>query len=289
MPRVRSGGRSGLLFSILLLSGLLSVGCAGSSARSWDSSVQSAPVATGGYAQRGAPPPAEYEMMTGEPAAEMAEEAGDWDQRAPEPSPPPQHAQNTTTPASPTTSPTATDAVDLSRPILIYQASLQMAVHHVETRQDAVVALVNEAGGYLSKRNDSMLVVRVPAARFEELLEAIEGEGDLLSRNVEVLDVGEQYRDLRIRIQNLEAMRVRLVALLERAEAIEDALRVERELNRVTLELERARGQIRHLSQRIAFSTITIHYRALTDQQVPSFQLPFDWLQRLGIRHLLSL
>lgn len=186
----------------------------------------------------------------------------------------------------------ATDAVDLSQPLLIYTAAIHLGVYEVEATQETILGAVREAEGFLAQRNDNMLVVRVPAQRFQQVLDAIEGAGDVLQRNVEVLDVSEEYRDIAIRIRNAEAMRERLEQLLRNANNVQEALAVERELQRITEMIETMKGRLRFLSDRIAFSTITIHFRPLTagEQIDPDpFRLPFGWLDRLGLSSLLSL
>ena len=56
--------------------------------------------------------------------------------------------------------------------------------------------------------------------------------------------------------------------------------------------IERFKGRLRYLEDRIAFSTITVHFqpRARESLNKPStFRLPFAWLDRVGLRGLLEL
>jgi hypothetical protein len=200
--------------------------------------------------------------------------------------PPPQVAQATT--ATPPT--TQTDAVEASTPILVYTANLAIAVHHVDERQEQLIALAREHHGFFSVRTGDQLVLRVPAADFDAVMQAIEAAGSILSREVRAEDVGQQYRDIRIRISALDTMRERLEQLLGRAENVEHALQVERELERVVTQLELLKGQLRHLDDRIAYSTITIMFRPVQTLQVDErFELPFRWLRELGVDRLLRL
>lgn len=185
-----------------------------------------------------------------------------------------------------------TDAVDLSGPLLIYMAEIYLAVYEVDAKQDAILAAVTEMGGFLAQRTDDMLVVRVPAARYRDALAAVEATGDVLHRNVQVMDVGEEFRDNAIRIRNAEQMRDRLAQLLARANDVEAALAIERELGRLTDEIERLKGRQRYLADRIAFSTITVRFQALStepQQGADGFVLPFPWLNELGLTNLMRL
>jgi hypothetical protein len=107
---------------------------------------------------------------------------------------------------------------------------------------------------------------------------------------VNVRDVTEQYADLEIRLKNAEAVRQRLEALLAKAGKVEDALAVERELERITQAIEQMKGRLRLLSELVAFSTITANFQARPRDQVGSeTRLPFPWLGELGLVPLLNL
>lgn len=183
----------------------------------------------------------------------------------------------------------ATDANN--RPLVIYQAQVHLAVYEVNAKQEAIIARVEELGGRLARRTDQQLVVRVPAEQFNSALEHTEAQGDVLHRDVTAQDVGEEYRDLEIRIRNLVVMRQRLEVLLTRADDIQAALAIERELQRLTTEVERMRGRVRYLASQVSFSTITIHFQPKRDEVTTpdTFRLPFSWLNQLGLQRLMRL
>jgi hypothetical protein len=185
----------------------------------------------------------------------------------------------------------ATDAVDVSGPLLIYTAELTLGVFEVAATQERILTSIRELEGFLSQRSDHQMVLRVPAARFEAALEIIETAGDVLGRNVEALDVSEEFRDLQIRIRNAEAMRDRLEQLLTRANDVTAALAIERELQRLTEYIERTKGRQRFLADRISFSTITVSFRSLSTEPTgpDGFVLPFPWLDELGLSNLMRL
>lgn len=86
----------------------------------------------------------------------------------------------------------------------------------------------------------------------------------MLSRNVHGQDVTERFFDLKIRLDNAEKVRKRLLALLEKATNVKDSVAVERELGRVTEQIERFKGQLKFLRDRIAYSTITLRVHKRT-------------------------
>jgi len=152
-----------------------------------------------------------------------------------------------------------------------------------------IEAMATEAGGHLDERTGNQIRIRVPAANFERVLAQILELGDVLTREVSVQDVTEEFHDLSLRIRTLEAMYTRVQQLLTQAENVEQALAVETHLQRITMELEQMRGRLRFLSNRIAFSTITVRFQERTTVAEPTFDLPFQWLRSLGLQDLMRL
>lgn len=202
-------------------------------------------------------------------------------------------ATNATTPATSTGSATATTVTDASatRSMIIYTASVVLAIYEIDATQRQLVAAAQEAGGFVASLDSTSVVVRIPAARFEAFLATVEGTGRVLGRSIQADDITEQFRDLEIRMQNLMAMRERLEQMLARAANVQEALAVERELERITVELETLRGRLRFLSDRVAFSTVTIQFRALPREELASDTpnaVPVPWLRSLGLGNLLQ-
>ncbi|WP_437280144.1 DUF4349 domain-containing protein [Sorangium sp. So ce375] len=191
--------------------------------------------------------------------------------------------------ASPQGAPEA--AADAHSPLLVYTADIAMAVFEVGASLGKVEALARDLGGFLARRDDRTITIRVPAARFDEALKRLEGLGDILQRNVVAQDVTEEFLDLGIRIRNARAVRDRLEKLLDKAAKVEESIQLERELARVSSELERLEGRLKFLRDRIAFSTLTVSFQPRSTESIaPSGpRLPIDWLNELGLSRLLNL
>ncbi|WP_438008731.1 DUF4349 domain-containing protein [Sorangium sp. So ce321] len=206
-------------------------------------------------------------------------------------------AQPATTPAAPAAQGTpgaqqvAAEVSEAPAPLLIYTAQVAMAVFEVGASLGKVEALARELGGFLARRDDRTITIRVPAARFDEALKRLEGLGDMLQRNVVAEDVTEEFLDLGVRIRNARAVRDRLEKLLEKAAKVEESIQLERELARVAGELERLEGRLKFLRDRVAFSTLTISFQPRSTETItPSGpRLPIDWLNELGLSRLLNL
>jgi hypothetical protein len=176
-------------------------------------------------------------------------------------------------------------------PILIYKADFTMSVYEVQKSIDAVEALAKKTGGYLARRDDRAITIRVPAGEFQAAVAELSKLGDVLSRNVSAEDVTAEYRDLEVQLSNMLALRDRYAKLLEKAQKVEDALAIEQELGRVTGEIERIKGRLKLLSELAQYSTITVQFSPRVDQQIQEgpFVLPLPWLSNLGLPRLLQL
>jgi hypothetical protein len=172
---------------------------------------------------------------------------------------------------------------------LVYTARLDMAVYGVEDALGQVERVAREVGGYLGARKDREITVRVPRARFDDAIQKIEATGDVLHRDIAAQDVTDEFVDLEMRLKNARAVRDRLGSLLERAQ-VKDALEIEKELGRVTEEIERMEGRLKLLQDRVSFATITVTFdaRAASLRTTP-LRLPFPWLSTLGLPGLLRL
>lgn len=102
------------------------------------------------------------------------------------------------------------------------------------------------------------IVVRIPASRFGDALADLESLGKVASESVSGDDVSQEFIDLQARLRNYTAQEAVLLKLMERAATVTDTIRVQNELQRVQLEIERLRGRITYLEDQTAMSTIEL-------------------------------
>lgn len=141
----------------------------------------------------------------------------------------------------------------------------------------------SNVGGYVKTLNNNMLVLAIPVAQGDNFLNILAKMGEVSNLRIEGDDVTEQAADLKIRMENLEKSRKRLLAMMDRTANVRDLTQVERELNRVTTELERLQAADKNLTNRIAYVTITVMFRAYTPVQVtPRANVPLLWINQLG-------
>lgn len=143
---------------------------------------------------------------------------------------------------------------------ILYAASLTVVVAEPDSAVARTVALAKSYGGFMSNTSSTTARIRIPAERFEEAMATISAYGKLRSKYVSGQDVTDQYLDLGIRLDNAEKSRARYLELLARAETVEAALAVERELERLNEVIDRYKGQRQRMDQLERFSTIDVTF-----------------------------
>ena len=105
------------------------------------------------------------------------------------------------------------------------------------------------------------VVLRVPAVSFRAAMDALEALGEVKRSSVDISEVTEEYVDLSARLEALGHQKEQYLRIMEKAETVEDILRVQTEIERVQVEIERITGRLRYLDNRIDLATITISLR----------------------------
>lgn len=171
----------------------------------------------------------------------------------------------------------------------IYSGRLDVLVANLDDSIGRLLGRAQELGGYLENRSDRVVTCRVPAARFDDALVFARGLGQVLGESVKAEDVTRRHVDLRVRIENAERARERLLELLGRATETTAILEIEKELRRLTEEIETMKAEMNWLNDQIAFSTLTVAFQ--TDAPPPVHRRTrsrFPWLERVGLEPLLE-
>lgn len=159
------------------------------------------------------------------------------------------------------------DAQTLER-LVIKTADLSLQVEQAREAEARLRALVGQLGGYVVKvettgadeQMSTRVIFRVPAERFDDALAGAQGLAQkVLSRTVGGDDVTEEFVDLDSRLHNLEATRDRLLTFLQKAEKVEDALKVNESLTQIQGEIEQIQGRRQFLQRSAALATISVY------------------------------
>ena len=172
--------------------------------------------------------------------------------------------------------------------MIVYTALFVLNVYDREEAAKKVVELAREAGGYVSTQTNEAVEIRIPADSFVKVTEALPEIGRVLQKDIRARDVTEQFTDLKLRIAAKRKYLESLQKLLEKAQNAQAMLEIQKEVGKVVEEIESMEGRLRYLADHVAFSTISVRFNLATQQAHRAFRLPFQWVEELGLEHLLD-
>ncbi|WP_420610759.1 DUF4349 domain-containing protein [Candidatus Poriferisodalis sp.] len=153
---------------------------------------------------------------------------------------------------------------DLGRDI-IYTAWIAVETADVATAAAQANSIIEGLGGFTfsqdtrtQDRARTTLTFKVRPEQFSTALERLSNVGELVEQSVNAEDVTDTVVDLNSRISTAEISVNRLRDFLSQATDVEGVAELERELANRETNLERLRGQLRSLRDRVDLATITL-------------------------------
>ena len=119
-------------------------------------------------------------------------------------------------------------------------------------------------------RPTGSVVVRVPAARFEDLVLRVRGLAPVRSASTSGTDVTAQTADVEAQVESLQAVRGRFLAILGRARTVAEVLSVQQQVDDVAGRIDALQSQARVLRASSDFSTLTVDVAQADDPYLPA-------------------
>jgi hypothetical protein len=166
---------------------------------------------------------------------------------------------------------TITSNISTGDHMIVKNGEIKLLVKDPDLALDGVTQIVGDTQGYIvssriwfqdyygTNYKYATLTIGVPVDQFETALRRLRGLAvRVLDENASGEDVTDQYVDLQSQLNNLEATRDRIKGFLDQAKTVDEALRINQQLSDVEAQIEQIKGKMNYLSNRSAFSTITI-------------------------------
>ena len=154
---------------------------------------------------------------------------------------------------------------------IVRNAELNLEADSPEEAQRRITAIAELKGGFVVESQQSSsdiqstsrdivgMTVRVPSDRFSEALDEIRNTATrVVVETVKGQDVTEEFIDIEAQLKAKKALEEQFMAIMKRADSVEDALDVQRQLADVRGEVERIEGRKRFLENQSSLSTIKI-------------------------------
>jgi len=130
------------------------------------------------------------------------------------------------------------------------------------TLASKVVQLAYSYGGYVAYQStltdSSYLVVRVPAADYQQAVSQIQGMGNVTSLTSNSNDVTVKYTDLNASLASLVAERNDLLKLINQSTSVNSTLAIESQLQAVNSQINSIQSEILQTQRLITYSTISL-------------------------------
>ncbi len=151
--------------------------------------------------------------------------------------------------------------------MIVRNGDMSLVVEDIIDARDEIAQLAVRFDGYvvssrISGEEQDMrgwISIRVLDDRFDQALAELRDLAvRVTSESTSSRDVTEEYIDLQSRLKNAEATESQYLALLEKAEDVEDILRIYDSLSRVRSEIEQIKGRMQYLERTSSMSLISV-------------------------------
>ncbi|WP_419930487.1 DUF4349 domain-containing protein [Candidatus Poriferisodalis sp.] len=173
---------------------------------------------------------------------------------------------------------------DLDRDI-IYTAWIAVESADVAAAAARASSIIETLGGFTfaqdtrtQGRAHTTLTFKIRPEQFRTALAQLSNVGELVEQSVNAEDVSDVVVDLNSRISTAEISVNRLREFLSQATEVDGVAELERELANRESNLERLRGQLRSLRNRVELSTITLSITESVEAVPPTSVVMQAWL-----------
>lgn len=152
---------------------------------------------------------------------------------------------------------------------LIRNGHLSMKTESVDATKVKIDSLVKHFKGYVANesrhnydgRIQHSQTIRIPAARFDEIIDVIEKlDVEVEARNINTQDVTEEFIDSEARLKTKKELEQRYLSILKDAKSVTDIVSIEQQLATVRGEIESIEGRLNYLTNQVSFSTLDLSY-----------------------------
>ncbi|WP_232374082.1 DUF4349 domain-containing protein [Leptospira chreensis] len=157
---------------------------------------------------------------------------------------------------------TTSNELKVQKRMMVYSVNVNLQSKEIESKVTEIIKLAESYGGYaLQYSSNGIIQLKIPAEKLKQFLFTLRGQSQNYSEDVSAKDVTEDYTDTEIRMENSLKMRVRLLEILKSTKTVEETLKVEAELNKVSESIERWEGKLKYLASAVQLSSVQVQVR----------------------------
>lgn len=150
---------------------------------------------------------------------------------------------------------------------VITTIDLTLETTEFDRSNDELNKIIEKHDGYVEYSNISYnsqnfkngeFVIRVPKDNVDSFKSDIKSIGNITWESTNKRDVTKQYTDIESRLKAIEVKEERILALMEKADKIEDIIVLEEQLSQVIYEKENLQSSLMNLDDKVDYSTINL-------------------------------
>jgi len=159
---------------------------------------------------------------------------------------------------------------------LIKEGTVEFESDNLKTTRKTIFQSVHKYKAYVSSdrefkspdRKTNIVIIRVPSDNFDNLLkDATLGIMNFDVKDINVMDVTEEFLDINARLKTKKELEARYLNLIKQAKNITEILEIEKQIGQLRADIESVEGRLKYLQNNVSFSTLTItSYQNIPDQ-----------------------
>jgi len=155
---------------------------------------------------------------------------------------------------------------------IITTVSLSMQTKEFVDTTNKLTNLIGKYKGYIENSNISHnnyynstrlkyaeYTIRIPRENLSHFTLDLKGIGNIISENTSKVDITKQYRDTESRLKILEVKEERILALLNKAEKMEDIITLENQLSSIIYDKESLTANILDMDDKVDYSSLYLN------------------------------
>lgn len=157
---------------------------------------------------------------------------------------------------------------------VITTVSVSMETKEFMDTTDKLNELITKYKGYVENSNiyynnyiehsglkSSHHSIRIPKENLNQFVKELKEIGNVISESTSKEDISKTYRDTESRLRVLETKEKRILALLDKAEKMEDIIALENQLSSIIYEKENLTINIKDMDDKVDYSTVYFELR----------------------------
>jgi len=160
---------------------------------------------------------------------------------------------------------------------IVYTANLSIQSLEYDQSAASIRRKIREAGGFSEAESEYdndynwyrynsssgntrslSITARIPSDKFEAFLNSLDGDGKIMNKSVNAQNISQVYANKETYKKALEKEQERLLAMMDKAETIEDMIAVESRLSEVERQLNSYKTDLSQMDKDVEFSTVYI-------------------------------